>query len=107
MTRRKTPVPAIGLPEAAPPPALPEAAPPPAARSVRIDVPVAEPPRSGYRSRRFHVEVQLSHTEAVAFRSVQEALDASHTRLACGRIVQSKADVIRWLLERIAGNAKR
>jgi hypothetical protein len=74
-----------------------------AERTVRIDVPIADTPQTGYRSRRFHVEVHLGHKEAIAFRGIQAALDARHARLAGGRVVQSKADVVRWMFEQIAG----
>lgn len=99
MTRRKTPVPAIGLPEAAPTPAQQTVA--------VLSIPLSPRPAAGYCPRRFHLEVHLGPREADAFRALQNALDEHHARLRGGKVVQSRADVCRWLFEQIGALTHR
>jgi hypothetical protein len=52
-----------------------------------------------------HVDVQLRGQRAPlqnVWRKVHMALKTSHAQLSCGKHVDSPADAIRWVLERIA-----
>jgi len=66
--------------------------------AVRLEVPIGPLP-TGYIGR--HVEVgYMSHQQGEALARLLAGL---HGRpLASGRLVQSGADVIRWLLDRVA-----
>jgi len=65
---------------------------------VSIEAPV-RPILPGYRTR--HVQIQsLTALQSEGLTRLQAGL--AETRLANGRLVQSKADAVRWLLEQIA-----
>jgi hypothetical protein len=69
--------------------------------TVLVGLPVRLPPNPDvYVSR--HVEVRLDRRQATALRRVFDGLNANHARLASGRHVDSAADVVRSILERIA-----
>lgn len=111
MAKRQNPAspPPVGLPTPRAVDAEPQPQPQPQAvasesieRTVTIAVPLVPTAAAGYVPHRFHLEVQLDRKTAVAFCQLQTALDRRHARLAAGKIVQSRADVCRWLLEQIA-----
>jgi hypothetical protein len=49
-----------------------------------------------------HVDVQLDANQGLFLARLVAGLDRDHARLLNGRAVQTKADTIRWLLERCA-----
>jgi hypothetical protein len=106
MAKRTCPIspdaqlPEVGLPEA-------PAAEQDKQNTVLVEIPLAPPRAVGYCPRRFHLEVHLGAREAETFRGIQTALDESHARLKSGKVVQSRADVCRWLFEQIAGGASQ
>ena len=51
-----------------------------------------------------HADAQLDRRQSTILRRIQAALDHKHARLRNGRHAQTKADVIRWLLEQAGGN---
>lgn len=70
--------------------------------SVTIEVPLAETPAKGYVSR--HVEVNhMTERQSVALKILTAGLRREDRRLASGRSVNTSADAVRWLLERVGG----
>jgi hypothetical protein len=89
-------------PAATPIPADPPVSPPPPAASQRrdgvtLDIPIGDP-GDGYRQR--HVQLQLSPRQAQGLALVSCGLVKA--KLENGRLVQSRADALRWLLEQVA-----
>ena len=80
--------------------AQPEPPAKPTAESVTITVPMSRITLTGFVGS--HVDVQLSHSQAVALRRLFHALDAAGTRLTNGRRVATTADAVRWILEQTA-----
>jgi len=70
------------------------------AELVQIQVPLGAVPPDVYIGR--HVEVRLTHDQARVLRSLWYGLQVEGATLAGGKSIDSNADVIRWLLERIA-----
>jgi hypothetical protein len=66
---------------------------------IEIEIPVADFPADCYLSR--HVQAQLDATQRIGLRRLSAGLAATDARLKNGRPVKSKADAIRWLLERL------
>jgi len=93
--------PAVTDPAAAPPDDAPPepAATQPAARVVSIDVPVAPIDPDAYLSD--HIEGRLTPAQKRGLRGVLNGADASHARLASGRVVQTSIDAVRLVLEAI------
>jgi hypothetical protein len=72
-------------------------------RTVDLHVPMAEPdPKAYVASQSGHIDVTLGSGEARAMRSLHAGLVESGEKLSSGRPVVTKADVVRWLFERIA-----
>lgn len=69
-----------------------------------VEVPLADVPDPHYRQR--HVNLQLSAAEADAMKRLLAGLDMQGERLANGRRVQTSADAVRWLLEKIHSATK-
>lgn len=74
---------------------------------VAVEIPLA-PPDAGYCSR--HIEVRLTGRQAIVARRVRRHLDAVGARCAgssgrAPRPVHSLADVVRWVLDRLADGA--
>ena len=69
--------------------------------SVEIHVPIAPVEPGTYVGRNFHVDVHLDDEQAAAFRGLQNALDAGGQKLSNGRRVDSRGNVIRWIVEQI------
>lgn len=71
--------------------------------AVTLRLPTAEPPASSYISREDgHIDVNLRGAALPYFRRVHEGLVESGARLANGRPVASKGDVVQYVFERIA-----
>lgn len=72
---------------------------------VQIAVPVVPLNETVYRVR--HVNVNLStEDQQIGLRRVFDALHGLHAKLANGRHVDTPADAVRWLLERVAETGK-
>ena len=69
---------------------------------VSIEVPL----RGEYDPGLGHVDTQLNRQQASVMRRLQDGLDHGHARLASGKPVFTRADVVRWLLEKIGLGAK-
>ena len=50
-----------------------------------------------------HVDAQLNRKQATTLRQIQHALDMGDYRMANGKHVNTKADVVRWLIDQIGG----
>lgn len=64
-----------------------------------IVVPVAAPPSGAYRQR--HIDVHLDATQAEGLRRIFDGLQAAAAKLGNGRFINSPADAVRWVLERV------
>ena len=51
-----------------------------------------------------HVDAQLNRKQATTLRQIQHALDMGDCRMANGKHVNTKADVVRWLIDQIGGD---
>ncbi len=71
--------------------------------TVTIEVPL----RGEYDRGPGHVDAQLDRRQDGILRRVQDALNFGNCRTASGRYVHSRADAIRWLIEKIGGLFKR
>ena len=67
--------------------------------SVRIDVPLLEPDPGTYEGK--HVEARLTAVQGRALNLLFTALHKQGRTLKGGRHVDSRADAVRWLLERM------
>ena len=84
---------------------------PPAAMkpsSVVIEFPLADVTDGLFGTREFdlgHVEARLSAPQHNALVRIRVALDRDHARLEYppGRLIQTNADALRWMLEQVAG----
>ena len=65
-----------------------------------VALPVMSKPK-GYCPRAFEIG-SLSQLQSEAMASLREALNASHCQLLNGKHVDTNADAMRWLLERVA-----
>jgi hypothetical protein len=92
------PSPAIA-PETAPVPPLP------VAREATLRLVLGTIPPGGYAGRFVHLDLRLDRPESELLKAMHGGLDATGTRLRCGRRVASKADVVRWLLEQLSAQA--
>jgi hypothetical protein len=85
-------------------------------RKVSIELPLGEPPASGYEREqadagnvsiggpdRLHVNAQLGPAAAQAFLQLRAGLRESRACMADGRPVWTNADALRWFLEQVAG----
>lgn len=68
--------------------------------TVIIEIPVAVPTDSAYRTRQIHAK--LTQRQADAARVLFDGLYAQDATLANGHHVDTPADAIKWLLEQIA-----
>lgn len=74
-------------------------------KEVSTSTAAIEVPLRGDHVKAFgHVDVQLDRMQATVLRRLQDGLDDQNKRLANGRGVFTRADVVRWLLEEI-GNS--
>lgn len=68
------------------------------AASVAAGIPLADPEGKHYQPR--HLDIGgLTSRQAMGLARLRTGLDAAAKRLECGRVVQTSADAIRWLLE--------
>jgi hypothetical protein len=67
---------------------------------VMISAYVSRGPINGYVSRRF--EAHLTDQQAKALRSLRNGLHERHEKLANGHHVDTVADAVRWILERLS-----
>lgn len=67
--------------------------------SILLSVPFEMPPGDEYYPR--HLEVQMTPEQARAARAIVIGLQERGERLRNDRLVQTHADAIRWLLERL------
>ncbi|MBX3435538.1 MAG: hypothetical protein KF847_19650 [Pirellulales bacterium] len=49
----------------------------------------------------FRIDVDLRRDEAIAMNGLRESLQARVARLRDGRLIQSNADVVRWLAQQM------
>ncbi len=84
---------------------------PPAVRPVTLQLPLGALDADAYRGRGLqdkHCEARLDRPQADTLRRVFNGLDATGARLRNGKRIASNADVVRWILERVAeGEADR
>jgi len=73
-----------------------------AAGTITIEAPVAEPPAGNYETR--HIEVQLTGVQPRGLKRLFGGLYGA--QLANGRLVQTSADVVRWIMEQAAGDGE-
>lgn len=64
-----------------------------------LNVPLLEP--VGFKSGR-HVDMQLNGEQAQALARLRAGLEENGCRLKSGRLVASRIDAVRWLLEQLA-----
>ena len=90
-------------PAADPPPDVDAESPPPpdveAIVEVTLRVPLLDGDPPGHCGR--HVDAQLNADQAWTLKQLRIALDKTDARLANGKHVDGRADVIRWLMEQI------
>lgn len=68
---------------------------------VSIFLPIGEIPTEGHKRRFNHLDVHLTNKGHIeGFVKLFYGLNQSHTLLACGKHVDTPADVIRYLIER-------
>ena len=67
--------------------------------TVSVDIPLGEPP---HRFREIRIDGRLVGNAAHTFAKIRQALKDQGRRTDDGRPVASAADVVRWLLEKIA-----
>ena len=87
-------------------PEIPADTPPPdveAVETVTIEVPL----RGEHDRGPGHVDAQLDRKQAGILRRVQNALNHGNYRTANGRHVNTRADAVRWLIEKIGGLFKK
>jgi len=72
-------------------------------QECRVLIPTQSLEEGSYRpSGRMHIDVQLTASAGLALAEVQRALREKHAKLANGRVVHSRGDVIHWLFQQIA-----
>lgn len=84
--------------EASPAPVAAEAEAEGARGGRLLNVPLLEP--VGFKSGR-HVEMQLNGEQALALARLRAGLEGHGCRLKNGRLVASRIDAVRWLLEQL------
>jgi len=78
-----------------------------APETIVVEVPVEDISADSYRpSGRTHIDVQLTASAGRALRQVQSALMSRNAKLASGRVVHTRGDVIHWLFQQIADAPK-
>jgi len=76
--------------------------PSPESLTISVDLPLIAGEVIGYIPHCFHVDCRLGAREGEAFVRLQRALAAEHAQLDTGKHVESRGDVLRWLLARVA-----
>ena len=83
-----------------PQPIDPECEPEPFLLDITIKVPLF----GDFNKPPGHVDAQLNRKQATTLRQIQHALDMGDYRMANGRHVHTKADVVKWLIDQIGGD---
>ncbi len=87
------------VPKVAEPPAPPVQVIERRIETVTIKIPLGEPP---HRIDKFHLDVLLNGDHAHTIARLRQALRDTDARTADGHKVDTRPDVLRWLLEQIA-----
>lgn len=78
---------------------------------IHATLPLGEIPRAAFVGRllrdRHHVEAQLDTPQSIMLRQLQLGLKEQGAELANGRLVESGADVVRYLLEQLMLSRER
>ena len=73
--------------------------------TAEITVPLGDLEAGQYNPR--HLDLRLTVQQAASLRRVYVGLNDGHAQLADGRHIDSAADAVRWLLERVGEKAER
>ncbi len=69
------------------------------AMTIDLKLPIAEPKDKAYRSPR--VDLMLNPCQTLAIRRLLDGLQHRRAKLGNGHLIQSNADVVRYMLERV------